>query len=458
MELDGLKNSNRYAVRHGSESGISIAALSRRATAWMLQATAARSDSKPRAVRGQRREETLLGTGQKAESNDARLLDAALYHKLQGRHAIIITDDNNLCLQARIEGVVAFSCDDDMDAAQLVRRLDPVKTSSSAKPRLPPHTSKHAPPTRQLRPGSIPVVHPNGHTSTNGNRVNGHASSDVDDPMDVEPDFVAPPLHPSPESTRPVQVQHAVARPSDIWLNMSNAIGMILSARVYSHIYTHLERTRPKERAKWQSELGDWRTWEGVDCFEALKQYWEDGDICSICLKGLERERAFLVEAEKAALTQSSPTPRPPTTPLQSVPARIHVSRWDVRSSARSQTTKAEQRSPPPATELAHPKMSSPAVTSRTKRLCLPVEKRLANLRSALPILINSLSVSPDSTNKWSSPRWEVLIEGICECFMAVLGGLYDGEVESAVREVQEQWAQQLRSVGVDIALEPLAG
>jgi hypothetical protein len=93
------------------------------------------------------------------------------------------------------------------------------------------------------------------------------------------------------------------------------------------------------------------------------------------------------------------------------------------------------------------------------KRLLLPAEKRLANLRSSLPILINSLSFlasSYEETNKWSSPRWEVLIEGIGECLMAILGGLFDGDVEAAVREVQEQWAGQLRSLGVNVVLEPL--
>lgn len=424
------------AEGHGSRTRVAISALARRATTWVLESISSNESGTSRAIRGQRRSETLLKPGSSSESNDGRVLDCALYHSRQGQTALLVTDDKNLRLQALVEGLPdAFGIDDGMDAAALLQRLDPAQRPKATTLSLTNGRSMHQPPTP--RPPATKKESDGSSTKSPLPRsrsqpipLKSAAALTLDeDSMEVEPDVPPPPLvsHAAPP------VMHQVHTPSDVYLNISIVITQFLSSRIYAHVYHYLDRTRPRDRERWRKELGDWRLWEGADCVRALKVWWEEGDVQSVCRKGLELEPSAPVPSPaplRAAATSNGDS---------STPSRTRTSRWDGQQAPTSCARSPPSRPPPPP----------PSPASRRARLS--PDKRLLNIFSTLGVLIRSLSTPVHETDRWSPPRWEALIEGIGEILMAVLGGLFDGDVEAPVRAVMEKWAGQLRGLGVQV-------
>lgn len=464
-ELDGLKNSDRIADSHDSRSRASIAVLARRATSWILDAITEEQEGRPTVVRGQRRDETLVERDrngrQLAENNDALVLDAGLYHLREGKPVVLLTDDKNLCLRARIEGLVdAFGIEEGTSALKLLERLDPpfarsmsekmedksgssngrsstsptrprqtiADPSSPSRRRPPPDraSSVHSPPPRHSPPiprsTSVPIPLA--------------SSRAIDDSMELEA-----PAPPPIANTPYAPTLKPILSPSDVFFNLQEVLISFVAARLYRHVFEQLLETRPREQHRWQEELGDYRLWEARDCVKVMKAHWEDGRVRDVCLRGLEREPS--TSSPSSSRVDKQPPTSVPTSPP--APTRgTHSSRWAV--SASIPTRRAP--SPPP---IPRP---PPRATSNRPRLSST--KRLSALHSSLSILHTSLCTPARDTNSWSPPRWEVLIEGIGELLIALLGGWFEGDVEKEVRIVVEEWASQLRAVRVDVRLDDI--
>lgn len=447
-ELDGLKNSDRIADERDSRSGASIAALARRATSWILDIISEEREDCPTVLRGQKRDETLLERDrngrQCAENNDALVLDAGLYHLKQGTAVALLSDDKNLCLRARIEGLVdAFGIKEGTSAKQLLERLDPscdptasvgpsqfpsqsaASTSQPSPIAIPSSPVRRPPPTRASSIHSPPPRHPPSITPSAAKPIPLASSRD----MELEVDPSPPPAEANPyaPTLKPIRA------PSDVFFNICEVFVSFVAARLYRQVYDGLLETRTKDQHRWIEELGDGRLWEARDCVRIMKEFWEDGGVKDVCTRGLEREPSPRVVKEPPA-----PAPHPPSAPTRSTQA----SRWA------NPTTSTSQRrpSPPP---IARP---SPRIVHNRPRLA--PGKRIAALHTSLSILRSSLSSPASDTNSWSAPRWEVLVEGIGELLVALLGGWFNGDVEQDVRNVVEEWAGQLRDVGVQVELD----
>ncbi|ORY80227.1 PIN domain-domain-containing protein [Leucosporidium creatinivorum] len=449
-ELDGLKNSTRLADAHDSRTRASISTLARRATSWILSLI---STSNPPPVRGQRKDETLLprdATGRQvgAENNDALVLDAALWHLKDGGKAVLLTEDKNLCLRARIEGVEeAFGVKDGEDERGLLEKVDaefarrlkersgsqtgvaseephsPTRrrqgsaaSSTPRRPRIDRSTSVRSPPPPQAP----------SHPRSTATPIPLSSSNHHLDSMELEPPADAPPLTSPPLAP----TLKPIFAPSDVFFNLSEILTSFIAARLYRQVFEKLQTDRPREQARWMEELGDWRYWNAGECVTALREWWAEGGLEDVCRRGLERE-----PEPKGEARPPKPKPAPPSI------RGTQSSRW-----ASTPPPSRRSPSPPPA-----PPPLSPRASHRPR---LPPSKRVVALHSFLSSLQASLLTPAAQTNNWSAPRWEVLIEGIGELLIALLGGWFDGEVEGSVRAVVREWEGQLRGVGVQVELD----
>jgi hypothetical protein len=177
----------------------------------------------------------------------------------------LLTEDKNLCLKARIEGVTE-ACGvlnnenerrllerldahfagrtEDEAALQTVPGRDPPHSptgrrrgsTASSTPRRPPidrSTSVHSPPRSPAPSHSRSTVTPIPLSSSNHQL----------DSMELEPPSNAPPLTSPPlePDLKPIRA------PSDIFFNLSEVLVSFIAVRVYRQIYEKLERDRPRE-------------------------------------------------------------------------------------------------------------------------------------------------------------------------------------------------------------------
>ncbi|GAA5838349.1 hypothetical protein JCM9279_003216 [Rhodotorula babjevae] len=455
-ELDGLKNSSRVAEPTRGASGAraqsSIAVLARAAINWLLDALALPTGSA--VVRGQRKGETLFGRAgpPRGENNDSLVLDAALFHAQSGR-AVLLSDDRNLRLRATIEQVEALGVDEGIDARRLLERLVPAAAGQSAainghgspaRPPLSPEHSRHSstPKTPRRRPTSpprrdpLPPPPPVVPTPSRPPRPPRTTSMELDPPT-------PPPLHASLGAPTLWPIQH----PPDVFRNASTLVAHFVALPLYRHVFEHLRRTRPAEQGRWQVELGDWREWTARECVETARRWWEEGDVVGLCRIGLEA-----AAAGRAAAAARPPTRRPaqkeaarPPLPPPSSGRGASSSRWASTPSSRAPLAPTPV-SPPPHSP-------SPAFSSST-RPRPSVDQQLRDLYSSLPILSSTLSVPPDSTRTWSTPRWEVLLEGVAALLLALLGGALKGDVRDEVKRIVGEWVEDLARLGIRVEVE----
>ncbi|KPV78295.1 uncharacterized protein RHOBADRAFT_50776 [Rhodotorula graminis WP1] len=453
-ELDGLKNSSRVAeptrAASGARAQSSIAVLARAATNWLLDVLEPGNSSA--VVRGQRKGETLFGRGgpPRGENNDSLVLDAALFHAESGR-AVLLSDDRNLRLRATIEEVEALGVDDGVDARRLLERLVPATAGSPAatngnhapaRPALSPEHSRHSstPKTPRRRPSSPPRRAPSPPapplvpTPSRPSRITRTTSMELDPPT-------PPPLHASLGAPPLWPIQH----PPDVFRNASTLVAHFVALQLYRHVFEHLRRTRAAEQGRWQVELGDWREWQARECVEAARRWWDEGDVVGLCRLGLEAAAV----GRTAAVTRSPlqrAAPKDAARPPSPTSARgASSSRWASPASSRAPLAPTPVSPPPPSPSLA------PSTSYRPRP---SVEHQLRELNSSLPILSSTLSVPPDSTRTWSTPRWEVLLEGVAALLLALLGGAVKGDVRDEVQRIVGEWVEDLARLGIRVEVE----
>ncbi|GAA5974284.1 hypothetical protein JCM21900_006653 [Sporobolomyces salmonicolor] len=436
-ELDGLKNSSRSAdtpINLTSHDGLprrahaSVATLARAATNWLLSAlpssSAAHIDTAPSIVRGQRRSETLLPQHAPGENNDSLVLDAALYFRkcgATGQRVVLLSDDNNLRLRAKFEGVVTMGLHDRMDAVRVLEQLDPAfarSLSSRSGPSpssIPARSTPPSPPEslRRTPPPSIAL------SSTLARST----SMDLDPPT-PPPMYIAysPPLH------------HPPLDPSSVFRNLCILATHFLALPLYRHTFEHLKKTQPGTQRVWQEELGDWREWEAADTTRAAKRWWDEGDVKEVCRRGFAK-----LEPPAARVTPCSFPASPPLTAIAPPNRDTSSSRW-AAGSPPSSPSLGPLRPPPP---VSPPHRSSPGP--------VPLSIRLSDLYRSLDVLTTTFASPAESTRTWSAPRFEVLLEGTSRLLVAVLGGLVPGEVDQEVDRLLTRWTSDLARFGIEV-------
>ena len=456
-ELDGLKNSSRVAeptrVASGVRAQSSIAVLARAATNWLLEALAPGTGSA--VVRGQRKAETLFGRGGPplGENNDSLVLDAALFHAQSGR-AVLLSDDRNLRLRATIEQVEALGIDESMDARRLLERLvpaaasPPTTTNGHGPPARPPPSPEHSRhsttpktprrrPTSPPRPTPLPPAPPLVQTPSRPPRPTRTTSMELDPPT-------PPPLHASLGAPTIWPVQH----PPDVFRNASTLVAHFVALPLFRHAFEHLRRTRAAEQGRWQVELGDWREWTARECVDMARRWWDEGDVVGLCRVGLEaaaagRAAAAARSPPHQAVHKDAARPLPPPPPSSARGASS--SRWASPTSSRAPLASAPVSPPPPLPSTASSSSTRPRPS---------VDQELRELCSSLPILSSTLSVPPDSTRTWSTPRWEVLLEGVAALLLALLGGALKGDVRDEVERIVGEWVEDLAQLGIRVEVE----
>jgi hypothetical protein len=249
--------------------------------------------------------------------------------------------------------------------------------------------------------------------------------------MELEPDRALPPLEKEPNDKLIFDTVHD---PGDVFINICKAVRSFVALPLYKHILQHLQATARANRAKWQTELGDWRDWYAHDTVNQLRRWWVDAGLCDVCLT------AFELETESAqAPSRPPPTPSPPVT--KSVPT--------ARSSASSKWASSSP-TPLPASPSPAPTRSPPSTVAPNRRNLSP-SKRLRDFHDSLEGLSRSLETHPEDTKRWSSVRFEVLLESVALLLSAVLGGLLKTSIKKEIRIVTSALAKDLRRVGVDI-------
>ncbi|KAM0793280.1 hypothetical protein ACM66B_000741 [Microbotryomycetes sp. NB124-2] len=490
-ELDRLKTSDRQASDQDSRTRTSIATLARRATHWIFDNLAAPSltpsAATMSALRGQRKDETLIARDslgvQHVDNNDELVLDAALYHaRVKQRKAVLLTEDKNLAVRAKVEQVAAFGLDNDSveglltklqpglginvtpytrdtpaspviddfirsrrKSSDATRRTKDVQAflagdAIDATPRSPSPTTRHS--SLPISPGrNRPPAKPYELSS----------SRDNDSMMELEPDEPHAPLDEESGHVPPELV--VVTQPKDVFVNASRVLVSFVAAKLYKIVFERLKETKRRQQYEWQRELGDWRWWNAERCVRVMRDYWEIGNVKSVCLDGLERQ----VSAAAATTTR---TTRHDADETQTARRDSTTSRWAAPNSTTAQATNptlTSERltSDRPTTTGRSPSTRAPISSTIAQRS--PTEKRLGKLYTSLTGLASSFATDPELTNAWSGPRWEVFLESIAETLIALLGGLFQGGVEDVVCAVSEEWAAQLRNLGLDVVLDPTA-
>ncbi|KAK4058002.1 hypothetical protein OIO90_000741 [Microbotryomycetes sp. JL221] len=521
-ELDKLKTVDRLAGSSDSRTRTAISTLARRAISWLLENLAG-STTAASALRGQRKDETLI-TPQSdisVENNDELVLDAALFHaQAKRRRVVLLTEDKNLVVKARVEGIDALGIQQSSSAQHLLELFETDRTNASTTQTNNVKVDK----TQKNRRMSSDVerrtrdveaflatgesTSPRGNESSRGSRRSAApvsptspskrpaptpwvlpSSDDKEAMMELEPDH-APLEEDDPNGVvNPTLIP--VHKPSDVFVNASTVLVSFVAAKLYRHVFETLKQTKPKQQFEWQKQLGDWRWWSAQQCVQVMKDFWDEGKVRDVCLVGLERE---LVQVSKRSATTTATTTTTTTTKVDDNTTSTATSTANgtrkapvddkaidqPRDRTQSRWASSTTTTPPGSTSTrttsttSYSSTASPSPTTSTEPTCktsatstrapmssnlkarLPAAKRLTNLSQALPRLCSSLATVPSDTDKWSGPRWEVLIETIGEILTALLGGFFDGGVQDAVDEVTQEWAAQLRRLGVDVVLDSI--
>ncbi|SCV68719.1 BQ2448_840 [Microbotryum intermedium] len=479
-ELDGLKTQRRI-----TSGGRELDSLARSATTFILETIEAQSKYARPTIRIQAPRESLRDPKQPHQrqdvgSNDDLVLDAAEYHK---NRAVLLTDDKILLVKAHSSNMAAFSID--RTKATTARTLlalfepqlaelaaEPVVRAATATPSSPyKKRSSSSKPITPLIPGSARKVDP---IPLSVPPVPRH------DSMELESDSPPPPRERPSAPPRP----WPVVSPSDVFYNACDILAHLLAYDIYWHVFDHLRMTQPKEQHTWQEELGDWQHWDGAECIEVLKRWWEEGDLRKVCLKGIQMEMGL--EKDKSAATPvvvEQVQPPPAVQPL--IPNRngsqsnstgtrnLNSSRWAAEAtSAKPMTGNSSKPALSGSNSIPLGRRNSSAnasVTSISKAVPMsqstkstrsnitttPLQK-LQTFHQALARFLpgghTSLRADPDAVNQWPEWRWELLCEGIEEVLAVVLGALL-GDVREEVRGEVLRWTQDLKKVGLDVRI-----
>ncbi|GAA5969253.1 hypothetical protein JCM11641_007529 [Rhodosporidiobolus odoratus] len=455
QELDGLKNSSRLTDQAGDgrrKAQTSIASLARAATNWLLTVLDPASPGQT-VVRGQRKSEVLNGNpeeGRASRDNDSLVLEAALFflENEAGRRVVLLSNDNNLRLRATFERASALGVDVKDDARQLLAKLcssdasspnaglplasPPLSRGTTAAVSAPPSSPasrRRSPPSRISLPATTSVS-PIPLPSTTAES----ASMELDPPTPPPLQAYLPPPFLVPVRTR-----------ADVFRNLTSLVTHFLALPIFRHVFEQLKKTRRGEQRIWQEELGDWRHWEARDCAEKARRWWNEGNLEDLCRTGLTHAHAQVGPTQPLAtpLVQASVPIKAVSPPPASSPTSGRAtssSRWAAPS---RMPQIPPMRSPPPP--------PAPPPLAYSSRPALSLDKRLSALHLSLPSLTTCLSASPDTTVRWSAPRWEVLLEEVEVFLLAVLGGVMKENVGDEVRSVVRAWAQELRGTGVAI-------
>ncbi|GAA6063626.1 hypothetical protein JCM10212_000127 [Sporobolomyces blumeae] len=487
-ELDGLKTSSRSTDVAGTTNRrtavASIATLARAATNWLLAAiSSSRESDEPPRVRGQRKSETLVSQHVRpsGENNDSLVLDAALYFVHHGARVVLLSNDNNLRLRAKFEGVEAHAVEPSMgtDGAKLLSKIDNLPTlavdrpapvaeetrPTASSPPLSRDASLHAtrsPPQRRRRTSSLTAHPPASPTAARqpSRSPSAHPASPRPLPstvarsssMELDPSHSVP-LHASsgspllpPPTTR-----------SAIFQNLLTLTTHFLSLPLYKHVYTHF-KCRPDgadaTQRKVLDDLGDWREWDARELFRVVEAWWNEGGIEELCRAGFdkvrkeremdeEKARADAEQRERQAVKeQEEAAKRKQEAAKRKLPTHATPSRWALPSPA-----------PTPPKPCAPPNPSKAPADPPARRKRPPVPTTSA-LHQSLAYLSRTLALPPSETTSWSSVRFEILFETLSPWLVAVLSGALKGprSVEADVDRLVESWKDELGAIGVKIS------
>ncbi|KDE03186.1 hypothetical protein MVLG_06306 [Microbotryum lychnidis-dioicae p1A1 Lamole] len=465
-ELDGLKTQQR-----STSDGRDLDNLARTATTFILERIEAQANQNRPTIRIQTPRETLRDPKmphqrQDVGSNDDLVLDAAEYHK---NRAVLLTEDKILLVKAHSSNVAAFSID--RTKATTARALlalfeprlaerapEPVVRAASPPPSSP-YKNRSSKLTTPLSPGltrkidPIPLSMP---------------PMPPQDSMELESAFPPPPRErpSSPPPPRPVSTA------SDVFYNACDILAHLLAFDIYWHVYDHWMMKRPKEELVILEELGDWRYWDGAECVEVLKRWWEEGDLKGVCLKGIEMEMGKEKEKVPIVVEQvQPPLVQPPISNWnQSKGTRnLDSSRWAAETTSTKASTGRSVKSAPSgsnttplgprttsatpipeaATNIQSTKPNRPKITTTPLQKLQTFHQALARF---LPGGHTSLRADPDAVNTWPEWRWELLCEGMEEVLAIILGALL-GDVREEVRGEVLRWTADLKKIGLDVRI-----
>lgn len=451
-ELDGLKCSkvitqpsalvpsneplySSHSPQKSARSQAAIGDLSRAASNWLLSVFPSSNTppSQPIIIRGQRKHESLIPRqdGRRAaETNDAQVLDACLYFRTNyeaSARVVLLSNDRNLSLRARTEGIDSVALEETTPVSGLLFNIDPefalkiqrLASSSSGHPpplsNSPPRSPKPTPPVSR-RPTSSSTA-PRSQPKVSFISPRPIPLTPESEFMELDLDRPFPPLE-----APPPPLMRTVSTATHLFLNLCDLVAHFLALPVYRHIVGHLHRTAAWKQSCWQEELGDWTLWEAKDVVGAVKRWWDDGDLKSVCLRGLE-----LQQDTSGCLAR----PAPPASPLRTT----STSCWSPAASPTSTQTQS----------------SFAAASCSPSRSQLLPAKRLQEFHLSLSSLSVTLGSTGDAAGRWSAPRYEILLEQVAILLTAILGGVYGGEVDLAIKNVIKNWALELVTVGVQV-------
>ncbi|KAM0752708.1 hypothetical protein T439DRAFT_180986 [Meredithblackwellia eburnea MCA 4105] len=209
------RNDHNLYPTHTRTQEVSIGALSREATKWLLEEVDSpnRTSSDGLAyVKGQRAHESLipLQNGRRnAGSNDDEILDACLYWRRNlpaEARVVLISDDRNLCLKSRVENIITLSLDDSFTLSKLLASLDPLLSSLPAQLRITPYTKSHV---SASSPFASPKTPPRNRSSQSSS-----SKSPLTTPAPPRPAPPSPKPIPPPTEHSAMELDYAIHMPT----------------------------------------------------------------------------------------------------------------------------------------------------------------------------------------------------------------------------------------------------
>lgn len=469
-ELDGLKKSDSMGFR------------SRSATAWLLSVLPPKSRDAESAldrplIRGQRREETLIARENYRDrrDNDALILDCSLYFKdnysVGSERIILFTDDNNLRLRAQFEGIEIMD-DQKLDLDHLLKRIIPISTPTQTEGVAKPPKSRHASQAPPLpRSGSSPATlsrrTPHSPPEDTQMTVSPVRLASSLGRMDID-DHSYPALVPSPFPSLPL---HTPSTPHEVYHKLLFRFVHVLAHPLYYQLRKTLEG-REIEMA-----LGDWRAWNAIDVLNVMKEWWEKGGIDSMCRNGLERAEERERRREDEERTKLDENNRIVQVRLSVEQDRLDVEKrrtaseaeeeerkrnlkkkatsiWATRPHSFSRKTGSLQQSPL-ATPESKQSLSKVVSPSKPVKVSIPAPILLASLHRSIPRLILTVTSTfndIDSIDRWTAPRFDILLEAIHLILRAVSGGKVNDTQTSRIEvsRLMLGFAQEFMDVGVE--------
>lgn len=310
-ELDGLKSSQQQQQRreqgpgHGREQGSSsvrggarrlvsssrhassisdggrgggdrsaapgtIGTAARDATRWLLDEL----KRVPQHVRGQRIEERFIEPGHDVDGgrlNDDAILDACLYwHKRAARRTVLLSNDQNLCVKAQVEGASHSRSWFTVWAADSL--FAGLRTCSLQEPRTPKELYEALVGEEQLSP--MQAQSPT--QAEAGARARATLEPTTSDEAPIEVD--AAPV-PRLEAPGPL----ALEPPRDAYDLIANA--SVLVAHYTSLVLCHYALAGTQGRLRTLKDK-DWQRWTAEDCLTLAREHWHDG-VEVVCARGL---------------------------------------------------------------------------------------------------------------------------------------------------------------------------